>query len=195
MKKYEIILSAEVANEFMPEYETIVSVGELELTDEEVKTLIELYKEAESADLDDLDLEEDYPELYQKFLDAYEAIEPDAYNQQYLCYQTWAIDEIDTWGVDFSEAVATAKEKYGFKKGEEANDESEKEADDEEYNNGNDLYEELVEWAMNKLEELNTDEGIDFITDVFGIEVDETPTLEYTMELPKEIVDMADSKE
>ena len=189
MKKFEIILSAEVANEFMPEYETIESVGQVELTDEEVKTLIELYKEVESTDLDDLDLEEDYPELYQKFVDAYEAVESDAYNKQYLCYQKWAIDEIDTWGVDFSDAVTTAKEKYGFKKDEESNDESEKEYD----NSDNDLYRELIEWAMNKLEELDLNESIDFITDVFSIEVDETPILEYTMELPKEIVDMSDS--
>ena len=57
----------------MSHHGEVIAEGEstVDLTDEEVKTLVELIREKDTTDVEELELEENYPDLYEKLREAY----------------------------------------------------------------------------------------------------------------------------
>ena len=107
--------------------------GEVEMTDEEVRQLIDLIRENDGeTDVETLGLKEKYPDLYEKLDDAYRDVAIDA---------LWRFLVIDGYENHYYEepegVIETAERDYGFKFEYDENDfipEGETEMDEDEFN-------------------------------------------------------------
>lgn len=172
--------------------------GDVELTDEEVKLLVDLIREKDGVtDVEELGLEETYPEIYEKLDDACGDIARSAE------YNHWVIEGFENgwYEVDTDEAIAKCEESYGFKfvfdrekfledyPGYDAEDVNGVEDVDED-----DLSdvktEAFYEWVDEYRGTLDEEAEVSFLSDVFGLEP-EVDDVDYEVEIPVDIVKMA----
>lgn len=161
--------------------------GEVDLTDEEVRQLIELIRDNNGeTDIEELELEEKYPDLYEKLDGAYRDVAVDA---------LWRYLVIDGFENGYYEepddAIETAEQNYGFKFEYDENDfipEGETEMDEDEFNDARS--EAFYEWVDEYRKNLDEADEAMFLDEVFDI-APELDNYDYEIEIPEEIIEMA----
>ncbi len=161
--------------------------GEVKLTDEEVRQLIELIRDNNGeTDIEELELEEKYPDLYEKLNGAYRDVAVDA---------LWRYLVIDGFENGYYEepddAIETAEQNYGFKFEYDENDfipDGETEMDEDEFNE--ERNEAFYEWVDEYRKNLDEADEAMFLDEVFDI-APELDNYDYEIEIPEEIIKMA----
>ena len=162
--------------------------GEVELSDEEVSQLVNLMKEKDSSDVEDLDLEENLPEIYKKLDEECREIANQAEEEHWLDEGYY---HLECHNYDDAEMIAFLKEKdaWDFEYDEEEFKDEDGEIDEEalleaqsEYLHGEALDDYLAG--------LDGDERYDFLRNKVGIDVD-VSDCEYEVEIPSEIIALA----
>ena len=163
------------------------SCGEstLELTEEEVDSLVELIERKGTADMEELELEVALPEVYAK-LDA-------------ACLQAARNAEEDHWleygwenpdcGFDYVSAMKLAEEEYGYKF----------EYKEEDFLDGDGVLDEdaveeaqmehFCEWLTEYKDSLNGEKKREFMRRFVDVDVE---NVDYEVEIPEDIVSMCD---
>ena len=165
--------------------------GSVELTDTEVTQLVDLIKEnGGEYDVKKLDLQNKYPELYDKLDDACRSM---AYKAE---YDFWVIEGYENgyYDVDTNEVIALCEEKYGFK----FEFDEKKFREENGYEPDDDIEDSVDEarcdafdnWVEEYRCSLDHDEEIEFLSEVFGLEPN-VDDVDYEVEIPDAIVDMA----
>ena len=170
---------------------TVDSEGFVELSDVEVATLIDLIVEKQTLDIEELQLEELHPQLFEKLDDAYRTIAFDAEEVHWLKYgydnQLFEYDE--------DELIEYCKENCGF----------EFEYDEEDYTDDDgELDEEAIhdeeQWAFGNwldkyVESLSDDDFCEFVYEHMNADCDLCSIdIDYTVCIPEDIVKMAKAK-
>ena len=161
--------------------------GEVEMTDEEVRQLIDLIRENDGeTDVETLGLKEKYPDLYEKLDDAYRDVAIDA---------LWRFLVIDGYENHYYEepegVIETAERDYGFKFEYDENDfipEGETEMDEDEFNEARS--EAFYDWVDEYRQTLNENDEAMFLDTLFQMEP-ELDMYDYEVEIPEEIIKMA----
>lgn len=166
--------------------------GEVELSDEEVDELMALMKEKDTSDVDEMDLEENLPEIYKKLDAAYCDAAYDAEEEHWLeegYYHLECHNYEDRVMIDYIKEKGEWEFEYDEEEFKDENGELDEEAlfDAEcDY-----LHEEGLD---NYLSTLHGDERKDFLRNQVGIDVD-PQGCDYEIEIPSEIVAKAFPKE
>lgn len=173
--------------------------GNVVLTDEEVKQLVDLIREKGGVtDVEELGLKERYPEIYEKLDDACSDI---AYTAE---RNHWVIEGFENgwYEVDTDEAIAKCEEHYGFQyvfdrakfledhPGYEAEEvKSEEDIDEDDLSDAK--TDAFFEWVDQYRGTLDEEAEVSFLSDVFGLEP-EVDDVDYEVEIPVDIVKMAE---
>lgn len=166
---------------------TVEGSGEVELTDEEVRLLIDLIRENDGeTDVEELELEDKYPDLYERLDDAYSDVAMDA---------LWRFMVIEGYENNYYEepddVIETAEREYGFKFEYDEDDfipERETEMDEDEFNEARS--EAFYDWVDEYRQTLNEADEAMFLDTLFHIEP-ELDICDYEVEIPEEIITMA----
>lgn len=162
--------------------------GEVELTEQEVEQLVNLMKEEDSRDIEELDLENKFPEIFKKLDEAYHSLAYDAEEEHWLeegYYHTECHDYED------GDMIAFLKKKdaWDFEYDEEEFKDEDGKMDEEALFDAECDY--LHEYALDHyLGSLHGEERLDFLREQVGISV-EVFGCDYEVEIPEEIVKMA----
>ena len=138
--------------------------GTIELSDEEVNTLVDLVRKKQSTNPDELGLEESHPDLYEKLDDAYSE----------LYYQTeetyWLKEGIGHYEYDLDELQEYCAENCGY----------------------NEEEDDFDSWLDDYIDSLPYDELCDFFYNHLNADVDmDASDVKYEVHIPKEIIEMA----
>lgn len=183
MPKYPV----DYSGEWNDEYYSGESV--LELTDEQLKILVDLIKENDGeTDIEKLELEEKYPEIYEAFHDAF--LQPVAFDGSVQ----WAVDVyMDGYfdGPSDEEIIAVMESEgiFSFEYEEDDYLDEEGELDEER------LIEDKCEAWRAFFEELSYEKKYELLDRFFGDQIYKYDTLELTgnMYIPGEIIEMAEN--
>ena len=173
---------------------TVNGESAVELSDEEVDILVKLIKENDSTDVEELDLENLYPDIYSKLDEAYHDM---AYNAEEI---HWLREGYDNhyFEYDEDELMDYCEKNLGFSfefKPEEYFDEDEL----EDYKESPDSYEDEIyeeknrvfsEWLDDYVESLSDDEARSFFYDHMDADLD-MDNVDYTVEIPAAIIKKA----
>ena len=166
--------------------------GEVELSDEEVDELVALMKEKDTSDVDEMDLEENLPDIYKKLDTAYRDVAYDAEEEHWLeegYYHLECHNYEDSVMIDYIKEKGEWEFEYDEEEFKDENGELDEEALFEaecDY-----LHEEGLD---NYLSTLDGEERKDFLRNQVGIDVD-PQGCEYEIEIPSEIIAKAFPKE
>lgn len=174
---------------------TVNGESAVELSDEEVDILVKLIKENDSTDVEELDLENLYPDIYSKLDEAYHDM---AYNAEEI---HWLREGYDNhyFEYDEDELMDYCEKNLGFSfefKPEEYFDEDEL----EDYKESPDSYEDEIyeeknrvfsEWLDDYVESLSDDEARSFFYDHMDADLD-MDNVDYTVEIPAAIIKKAE---
>ena len=174
---------------------TVNGESAVELSDEEVDILVKLIKENDSTDVEELDLENLYPDIYSKLDEAYHDM---AYNAEEI---HWLREGYDNhyFEYDEDELMDYCEKNLGFSfefKPEEYFDEDEL----EDYKESPDSYEDEIyeeknrvfsEWLDDYVEGLSDDEARSFFYDHMDADLD-MDNVDYTVEIPAAIIKKAE---
>ena len=174
---------------------TVNGESAVELSDEEVDILVKLIKEKGTTDVEELDLENLYPDIYQKLNDAYYKMAYDAEEMHWL----WEGYHGGYFEYDTGELMDYCEKECGFSfefKPEEYFDED----DLEYYNEDPESYEDEIydvkseafdEWLSDYVSGLSDDEAKDFFYNHMHADLD-LDNIEYDVEIPQAIINMAE---
>ena len=162
--------------------------GYVDLSDEEVKILVDLIREKGTTDVEEMGLEELHPEIFEKLDDAYREVASDAEELHWL----WESYESGYCEYDFDEVKEHCKDHCGFKFEYDAEkyltyDELDEEAIEEDEN------EAFEEWLGDYLRGLPDAEAISFFYDHLGGEV-ELEEVDYEVGIPAAIIKLANGE-
>lgn len=164
--------------------------GEVELTDEEVEHLVNLMKEKDTSEVEELDLETSLPEIYKKLDEAYGAIANKAEEEHWLDEGYY---HLECHNYDDVDMIAFLKEKdaWNFEYDEEEFKDESGELDEEALFDAECEY--LHQEALDDyLGGLQGEERYDFLRNKVGIDVDMSFAVsDYEIEIPSEIVSLA----
>ena len=166
---------------------TVNGESAVELSDEEVDILVKLIQENESTDVEELDLKNLYPAIYEKLREAYYNMAYDAEEMHWL----WEGYYSGYYEYDNNELKEYCKKECGFTfefdKVEAGYDEDEDidEMDLEDFEN-----EAFDKWLSDYVRGLSDDEARDFFYNHMnaGLDMD---NIEYTVEIPQAIINKA----
>ena len=164
--------------------------GTVELTDEEVQQLIDLIRENEGeTDVDTLELEEKYPEIYSKLDDAFRKV------ARHAVYIEAVNEGYDNGWYDLSvDEISERCEELGFHFEYNPDDFCDEDGEIDE-----DALEEaksnaLDEWVDEYRSHLSDYDAALFLAEVFDLEPNDAVfDYEYSVEIPQEIIDMANA--
>lgn len=169
--------------------------GEVELTDEEVQQLIDLIRENDGeTDVEELELEDVYPEIYETLDDACRHA---AYEAE---YHHWIVEgyENQYYDISTSEAIDKCKEYYGFvfefdkeKFLEENPDYEEDEIDDDVIAEAEE--EAFDQWVEEYRSTLNDHDEALFLAEVFELDPN-IQDVDYEVVIPEGIVAMVEKQ-
>ena len=173
---------------------TVNGESAVELSDEEVDILVKLIKENDSTDVEELDLENLYPDIYSKLDEAYHDM---AYKAEEI---HWLREGYDNHYFEYDEdkLMDYCEKNLGFSfefKPEEYFDEDEL----EDYKESPDSYEDEIyeeknrvfsEWLDAYVEGLSDDEARSFFYDHMDADLD-MDNVDYTVEIPAPIIKKA----
>lgn len=161
--------------------------GEVDLTDEEVRQLIDLIRKNDGEkDVEKLGLKEKYPDLYEKLDDAYSDVAINA---------LWRFHVIDGYeNGDYEtpdDAIEIAEREYGFKFEYDENDfipEGETEMDEDDFIEAKS--EAFYDWVDEYRKNLNENDEAMFLQTIFQMEL-YLDNYDYDLVIPEEIVKIA----
>ena len=162
--------------------------GEVELTDKEVEQLVNLMKEKGTSNVEELELQEALPEIFEKLNDAYSALAYKAEEEHWLdkgYYHEECHNYEDEDMIDFLKE----KDAWSFEYDEEEFKDERGKLDEEALLDAECDF--LHEEALNKyLYGLSGEERYDFLRNKIGIDV-EVFGCDYEVEIPSEIIALA----
>ena len=173
---------------------TVNGESAVELSDEEVDILVKLIKENGTADVEELDLENLHPTIYNKLDDAYRDMAYDAEEMHWL----WEGYNNGYFEYDIDELMEYCEKELGFSyefKPEEYFDED----DLEYYKEYPESYEDEIEeakndafseWLDDYVNGLGDDEARDFFYNHMNADLD-MDNVEYTVGIPQAIINKA----
>ena len=178
----------------------VIAEGEstVELTDEEVGSLVDLIREKEATNVDDLELAQRFPEIYNKLDDAYRDMAYRAeethwlwegYHNGYFEYDT---DEL----MDYCEKELGFKFEYDIKDYYWDDEEDLEEGEEPEINEDqlmDDKCEAFSEWLDDYLTGLSDDEACRFFYEHMHADLD-LDNVEYEVGIPTAIIEMVQDK-
>ena len=157
----------------------VESDGFVELSDEEVTKIVELIRKEGTSDVEELKLEEVYPDIYKKLDDAFYEM---AYNAE---EKHWLMEGFldGYFDYDIDELMAYCKENCGYKYDDEEEDE--------------DLeYDYFDSWLKDYVSGLNDEEASVFLKEHMNADVNlDDDDVEYQVAIPDAIIKMAEKKE
>lgn len=163
--------------------------GTVELSDDEVSKLVALIKEKGTSDIKELDLENTYPEIYEKLDDAYFNIAYEAEELHWLWYGYYeGVYEYDSY-----ELLSYCESECGF-----VFDGNEEDFVDEDGDFDEESYEEakmeafLDDWLLPYIKSLDTSDQIDFLRDQMNASVEmDGNDVSYEVRIPEGIIELA----
>ena len=173
---------------------TVNGESAVELSDEEVDILVKLIKEQGTTDVEELDLENLYPDIYEKLDDAYRDM---AYNAEEM-HWLWEGYNNGYYEYDVYELMDYCEKNLGFSyefKPEEYFDEDDLEYYKEDPESYEDEIEEakseaFSEWLDDYVSGLDDDEARDFFYEHMDADLN-MDDVEYTVEIPQAIINKA----
>lgn len=173
---------------------TVNGESAVELSDEEVDILVKLIKEKGTIDVEELDLENLYPDIYEKLDDAYRNM---AYNAEEM-HWLWEGYNNGYYEYDVYELMDYCEKNLGFSyefKPEEYFDEDDLEYYKEDPESYEDEIEEakndaFSEWLDDYVSGLDDDEAREFFYNHMNADLD-MDNVEYTVEIPQAIINKA----
>ena len=173
---------------------TVNGESAVELSDEEVDILVKLIKENGTTDVEELDLENLYPDIYSKLDDAYRDMAYDAEEMHWL----WEGYNNGYYEYDVYELMDYCEKNLGFSyefKPEEYFDEDDLEYYKEDPESYEDEIEEakseaFSEWLDDYVSGLDDDEARDFFYEHMDADLN-MDDVEYTVEIPQAIINKA----
>ena len=167
----------------------VESEGYVELSDKEVAKIVNLIRQKGTTDIEELELEEKYPDIYEKLREAYHNM---AYNAEEL-YWLWEGYENGYFEYDIDDLLAYCEESCGFNF----------EFDEEDYTEDGEFDEDALEedkieafndWLDDYVAGLEDDEVKDFFYNHMnaGLELED---VEYSVEIPEAIIKLAEKKD
>ena len=163
--------------------------GTVELSDDEVSRLVALIKEKGTSDIKELDLENTYPEIFDKLDDAYFNI---AYKAEEL-HWLWCGYYEGVYEYDSYELLSYCESECGF-----AFDGNEEDFVDEDGDFDEESYEEakmeafLDDWLTPYIKSLDTSDQIDFLRDQMNASVEmDGNDVSYEVRIPEGIIELA----
>ena len=174
---------------------TVDGESAVELSDEEVDILVKLIKEKESTDIGDLDLEDLYPDIYQKLDKAYYKMAYDAEEMHWL----WEGYNNGYYEYDTVKLMNYCERELGFKFEYDEKDyylddpedlEEGEEPDIDEDQIEEDKNDAFSEWLNDYLSDLSDDEAHDFFYNHMDADLN-MDDVEYTVGIPQTIITKA----
>lgn len=162
--------------------------GEVELSDKEVDQLVNLMKEEGTSDIEELELQDVFPEIYRKLDEAYSAVAYKAEEEHWLDEGYY---HLECHNYDTEDMITFLKEKdaWDFEYDEEEFKDENGEVDTEALFDAECDY--LHEEALdNYLAGLHGEERYDFLRSKVGIDVD-VFGCDYEIAIPSEIIALA----
>lgn len=167
----------------------VESEGYVELSDEEVAKIVDLIRQKGTTDIEGLELEEKYPDIYEKLREAYHDM---AYNAEEL-HWLWEGYDNGYFEYDTYDLMAYCEENWGFNF----------EFDEEDYTEDGELDEDALEedkteafndWLDDYVAGLEDSEVKDFLYNHMNAEL-ELEDVEYSVEIPEAIIKLAEKKD
>lgn len=174
---------------------TVNGESAVELSDEEVDILVKLIKEKGTTDVEELDLENLYPDIYEKLDDAYRDM---AYNAEEL-HWLWEGYNNGYFEYDSEELMNYCERELGFKFEYDEKDyylddpedlEEGEEPDIDEDQIEEDKSDAFSEWLDDYVSGLDDDEARDFFYEHMDADLN-MDDVEYTVEIPQAIINKA----
>lgn len=164
----------------------VESDGFVELSDEEVTKIVELIRKEGTSDIEELKLEEVYPDIYKKLDDAFYEM---AYNAE---EKHWLMEGFLEGYYEYNtdELMAYCEENCGFVY--EDDDEDATDDDDEDYAK----IDYFDSWLKDYVSGLNDEEASEFLKEHMNADVNlDDDDVEYQVAIPDAIIKMAEKKE
>ena len=176
---------------------TVNGESAVELTDEEVDILVKLIKENDTTDVEDLDLENLYPAIYEKLRDAYYKMAYDAEEMHWLRegYDNGYFEYDEEKLMNYCERELDFKFEYDIKKyylddPEDLEEGEEPDIDEDQIEE--DKYEAFSEWLDDYVNGLPDKEAKSFFYNHMNADLD-MDNVEYSVEIPAGIIKKAQS--
>ena len=174
---------------------TVNGESAVELTDEEVDILVKLIKENDTTDVEDLNLENLYPAIYEKLRDAYYKMAYDAEEMHWLRegYDNGYFEYDEEKLMNYCERELDFKFEYDIKKyylDDPEDLEEGEEPDIDEDRIEEDKYEAFSEWLNDYVNELPDKEAKSFFYNHMNADLD-MDNVEYSVEIPAAIIKKA----
>ena len=175
---------------------TVNGESAVELSDEEVDILVKLIKEKDTTDVEDLDLENLYPAIYEKLREAYYKMAYDAEEMHWL----WEGYHNGYFEYDSEKLMNYCESELGFKFEYDIKDyylddiedlEEGEEPDIDEDQIEEDKYDAFSEWLEDYVSGLSDDEARDFFYNHMNASLD-LDGIEYTVGIPQAIINKAE---
>jgi len=174
---------------------TVNGESAVELTDEEVDILVKLIKENDTTDVEDLDLENLYPAIYEKLRDAYYKMAYDAEEMHWLRegYDNGYFEYDEEKLMNYCERELDFKFEYDIKKyylddPEDLEEGEEPDIDEDQIEE--DKYEAFSEWLDDYVNGLPDKEAKSFFYNHMNADLD-MDNVEYSVEIPAAIIKKA----
>ena len=174
---------------------TVNGESAVELTDEEVDILVKLIKENDTTDVEDLDLENLYPAIYEKLRDAYYKMAYDAEEMHWLRegYDNGYFEYDEEKLMNYCERELDFKFEYDIKKyylddPEDLEEGEEPDIDEDQIEE--DKYEAFSEWLDDYVNGLPDKEAKSFFYNHMNADLD-MDNVEYSVEIPAGIITKA----
>ena len=158
----------------------------VELSDEEVATLVKLIQEKNTTDVEQLDLETSHPDLYKKLDKAYGQM---ARHAEYM-HWIWEGFENGYYEYDEEELMNYCERECGFSFEYDENDYLNDNGEFDEEELGYAKSDAFTSWLDDYVHSLSDDDAAEFISEHMGAEV-EVDDVEYTVAIPAEIIQKA----
>jgi len=176
---------------------TVNGESAVELSDEEVDILVKLIQENDSTDVEDLDLENLYPDIYEKLDEAYHDM---AFHAEYM-HWLWEGYENGYYEYDEDELMDYCEREldFTFEYDEDDNLDDDAELDvDPELNDDDDDDEQYYaklrafrSWLDDYLHSLSDDEALSFMNEHMDACIEDEEVEEYTVSIPEAIIQKA----
>jgi len=165
---------------------TIDVDGDVELSDEQVDVLVNLIREKQTTDVNELGLESLYPEIYQKLKDEYRSA---AYCAEEL-HWLWEIYEDHNYDCDMEELMEYCEKECGFIYEPTSSNDEDDDEDDEDYDEEKE--EAFLKWLDNYLRSLCDDDAASFFVERMEIDLDISYQFDFDyVGIPDEIIEIA----
>ena len=167
----------------------------VDLTDEEVTTLVELIRQKGTSDVEELDLESSHPDLYAKLDKAYHDMAVHAETMHWL----WEGYENGYYEYDEDELMDYCERELDFTfeydEDDNLNDDAELDEDDDLDDDDDEQYYAKLRafrsWLDDYLHSLSDDEALSFMNEHMDACIEDEEVEEYTVSIPKAIIQKA----